>query len=471
MNSILEKPCKLALLIQRNGASRLFHLGYATLLLPTLMEFLPWYADIRVRAHNLLRRINVERDLRRWKSRFEQLPEAGARGNPEGPEDVGQGAGGPGGGWPGSGVTLGSGRAGVQEHYGGDRLKFLNQLEVMYHLGQAGCRVPALLDVDFDRLTLTLSSIPGPVLTAADGADKALVDDLMAELHRVHACGCILHQMDYGDITIEERSGKPYLTGLGAARWHPHLGQRTLGVLRDRDVERFNRLFGAGKLTYRRARQAIRSEKRSRRDRWYAPVYFGAGLRIGPIWKVDRGYGRWHYILEDNLPPLAGKRVLDLGANNAFNAIQVLRHGAAEAIGIERNPEFIAQGNLVKAVFEWADNAQYNFRYVQADMAGLPAMELGQFDLVLALCCLYYLDDAAIARLIRHLSGITGTLVVQCSRAKSAAGRDPHIRARASLPYNLEALKSNGFGEVRVIAAQGYSRPLLIAHRDQSDAD
>jgi hypothetical protein len=471
MHSILEKSHKAVEAIKRNGVIHLFHLGFVTLILPFLMELLPVYAQIRRHAWTLRRRINADRDLHFWRLQKEQLLEVGARRYRLRMDELEPDARYQGSSSQGLQVIAMNGFAGLRKHYDGDKLRFLDEVKALYHLALAGCNVSAILDVDFDCLAITTSYVSGPALPAERMEANRLVDDMFAELKKAHASLFILHELARRDFVVEERTGKPYLVGLGAACHYPHLGERTFGALRDRDVERFNHLFNAERLTYKRAKQAILRENRHAQDNWYAPVYFGAGLRIGPIWKVDRGYGRWRYILKNNLPPLGGKRVLDLGANNAFNSIQMLRHGAAEAIGMELDGEFIAQGNLLQAVFEWADNARYNFHYVHADMAQLPDMDLGRFDLVLALCCLYYLDDEAIARLIQHVSTITGTFVVQCSRTKTADGGDPHIQTKASVAYNLEALRSNGFPDVSVIAPRGYSRPLLIARKDESYAN
>ena len=147
---------------------------------------------------------------------------------------------------------------------------------------------------------------------------------------------------------------------------------------------------------------------------WYAPAYFGSGLRIGPIWSVHSGYGRWHYILKSNLPIQDSSRILDLGTNNGFYAMELLRRGAVEVIGVEPDETRVAQAQFVRAAFEWADNRTYNFRILHANMADVVSMDLGRFDMVIALCSIYYLEDDDISRVIRHVSGITDCFVWQC---------------------------------------------------------
>ncbi len=201
-------------------------------------------------------------------------------------------------------------------------------------------------------------------------------------------------------------------------------------------------------------------------DRRCAPVYFGAGLRIGSIWSVDTGYGCWHYILKHNLPSLSGKRILELGANNAFISIQMLRHGARQVVGIEFNSKRIAQGNFVKAVFEWADNTQYDFRYIQADIAELATMHLGKFDMVIALCSLHYLDDF-FSNLIECISKMANIFVLQHNVDAYIERKHSQAYKRASVEYTVKILKCNGFPATRVIAPFRHGRPLIIAEKEE----
>jgi len=392
----------------------------------------------------------------------------------------------------------------VEKHYKGDKLSFVNEIEALHNLGLAGCNVPAIMDVDFDNLTLTLSYILGFVLreelakkgaflrdrdvnsssafTSLDQKQKRLkriqegkrvlyevidskfVESLFAELNKIHGFRFIWNDIKYGNIIIEKRSRKPYLVDFDWAGHYPRLGNNAFRILRDRDIEKFNLHFGTEKLTHKRMRQRI---KHIKCNKIYAPVYFGSSLSFGNTWNTDVGYGRWHYILKHNLPVLSGKRILDLGCNNAFNSIQMLRSGAREVIGIELNSEVISQGNFVKAGFEWADNRQYRFKYLQANMKELPRMNLGNFDIVLALCSIYYLDDYSMANLVKYISTITNTFVLQCNTATNIDRSNQHTYEKASVEYILNVLRSNGFPVTQAVAPYKYSRPLVIGRKKE----
>jgi tRNA A-37 threonylcarbamoyl transferase component Bud32 len=172
----------------------------------------------------------------------------------------------------------------IEKHYKGNKSSFVNEIEAHYRLGLAGCSIPVIMDVDFDNLTLTFSYISGPVLreelakrgavvrdrdieenrqlTWLDKRKKALrriaesrrvlydvidarfVEDLFAELCKVHEARFIWNDIKYGNIIIEEHSGKPYMIDFDWALRYPRLGKTAWRILCDRDIEKFNVCFG-----------------------------------------------------------------------------------------------------------------------------------------------------------------------------------------------------------------------------------
>jgi len=175
------------------------------------------------------------------------------------------------------------GYVGVEKHYRGNKAAFVNEIEAHYRLGLAGCNVPVILEADFDNLTLTFSYIAGRVLheeLARRGAvvrdrdiegnpqltwlgkrrrasariaesrrvlydviDSQFVEDLFAELCKVHEARFIWNDIKYGNIIIEEHSGKPYMIDFDWALRYPNLGPTAWRILRDRDIEKFNACF------------------------------------------------------------------------------------------------------------------------------------------------------------------------------------------------------------------------------------
>ena len=139
--------------------------------------------------------------------------------------------------------------------------------------------------------------------------------------------------------------------------------------------------------------------------------------------------------------------------------------GAAEAIGIELNKESIAQGKFVQEIYEWIDNRRYNFKYIHSDMKDIVNMDMGKFDMVMALCSIYYLNEADIKYVIKYVSKISDILVLQANTDQHVQRQNPDTYKKASLDYLIRKLKTNGFPDAEVIAPKGYSRPLIIGRR------
>ncbi len=402
-------------------------------------------------------------------------------------------------------LVLIDGVIGVKKNYCGNAASFLTELETLHTLSKAGCNVPTILDIDFENYSLTISFIAGAVIReqlASKGSvlrdrdvninpeftqlspksrwfkrieegkrylhtvvDNSFIEEVYGQILKIHSANIYINDIKYGNIIIEKESGKPYLIDFESAIDLTGMNQKITKMITDYDIDYFNLHFGTDKPTYKSLKRKIKYKKYPSPEKWYAPAYLGAGLKVGALWSLEVGWGRWQYILKGNFPNVTGYRVLDLGANNGFNSLQLLRSGAREAIGFEIDPDAIEQGMFLKSAMEWSDSQKFNFSYIQRSMIDLVSMNLGSFDLVLALCSIYYLEDDEITRLIRHISSITNCFIVQ-GNIESDIGRES-IRTyeKASIKYLKDALEKNGFPQVRVIAPKGYSRPLLIAQR------
>jgi tRNA A-37 threonylcarbamoyl transferase component Bud32 len=172
----------------------------------------------------------------------------------------------------------------IEKHYKGNKSSFVNEIEAHYYLGRAGCNIPVIMDVDFDNLTLTFSYISGLVLreelakkgavvrdrdieenpeltrsgrrkrvlnrisecrrVLSDVIDSQFIELVFAELNKIHQARFIWNDIKYGNIIIEERSGKPYLIDFDWALRFPELGKKSFSILSERDIEKFNECFG-----------------------------------------------------------------------------------------------------------------------------------------------------------------------------------------------------------------------------------
>lgn len=350
------------------------------------------------------------------------------------------------------------GIVGVKKDYRGNRLHFVQETRNLHRLGQAGCNVPAILEMDVEHLTLIISYIPGPVLReelAKRGAalrdrelrqrpdyanmarsertsmriregrralpkvvDEQFIDGLFSQLRQFHAAGVEGNDIKYGNVIIEKRSGQPYWIDFEEPTLRKRKGGACGSPLSERDIEKFNLYFGTEKLTYATIKERIESERAQSGNPWQVPMTFGCGLCIGSLWDVEAGYGLWHCFLKHHLPPFAGQRVLDLGGSSAFYVLQMLRQGAREAVCVEADARSLARAEFVKSAFEWADRTQYNLELVQAGRADIPALQLGSFDLAMGLSP--WLDPApeSVPGLVDHLGTITDSLVLQTQKGE-----------------------------------------------------
>jgi 2-polyprenyl-3-methyl-5-hydroxy-6-metoxy-1,4-benzoquinol methylase len=319
---------------------------------------------------------------------------------------------------------------------------------------------------DFMRLSLKerdLKRIKEGRRVLLESVDQELVDDIFTELKKIHKTGICIGDIKYGNIIIERDSGEPYFIDFEHSRHHG--GPRGLQweARRDREIERFNLQFNTENLTRDRMLRRIDELSSDGSSDWHNPVNFGHGVLVGRPWDVESGEGRWHYILKRNLPPLSGKRVLDLGCSDAYFSVQMLRHGAREVVGIECSNRWIKRAHFVKEGFEWADSTTYNLKVLHARMEKVPTMDLGGFDLVTALYGLHHMGDELIDRVIRHVGTLTNCFFVQCNLDPKEHA--PEVHLRASIDCNIKALERHGFHIRGVVAPPGYRWPLLIGSK------
>jgi tRNA (mo5U34)-methyltransferase len=126
---------------------------------------------------------------------------------------------------------------------------------------------------------------------------------------------------------------------------------------------------------------------------WYHPIEVRPGI-------VTPGTNDARLVLETlDLPAdCRGLRALDLGTRDGFFAFELERRGA-EVVAVD----YLAMTDSGFAVA--ADLLQSRVTYLQRNLYGLSAAELGTFDLVLFLGLLYHLTDPLGAlRIVRSLT-------------------------------------------------------------------
>ena len=398
----------------------------------------------------------------------------------------------------------------VSKDFEGDKSAFIREWFFLSLL-QLEANVPAIWEVDEKRTIIYMNLVPGKSLSEliaeAGGAvrhndsdmnsgnvpyfqnqlevdsiarswSKGILDeDLILELSRqldlIHSMGVVGVNIKPGNVIISKVDGKPYIVDFHGSR-HKRVGNFIWRLLRDRDRLVANRRTGLNLLTEKAVKNHLIKLKKPDYqidNTVYAPIDFGEGHAIGTFWNVTSGTGRWEQFMKERMPSLKDKRILDLGSNNGCMPLMMLQAGAREVIGIELSHHYVDQSCIVKEIFEWRDLRFYNFKPESGNMLKILDKDYGEFDLVTALCTLYYLKENDMIRLVEHVSHIAPKMVVQAVEGNVGSYKDSDKPRRASVSFLSNILRNNGFEQVSVCDysvydSRGCKRPILVGERD-----
>lgn len=294
---------------------------------------------------------------------------------------------------------------------------------------------------------------------AAPAGGAVTPDELQQLMDRAHAAG-VTGVAGSFDRAVRADGDVRFASLSGARRFRKGGAHYLAG--RDADRQAFNRRYGVGLLTEPRARAALRAVKSRMPDTYrdYAPIDFGEGLTIGQIASTDSGTGRWQYCNGPVVAPLVtGRRVLDLGCNNASLSLMMLRAGAREVVGVEVSPEIAEFARLNVQILSWRDQRAYDMTVLTGDMRLFLEQDLGTFDVVTAFCSLYYLPRHDMAAIVRKASVMGSTLVLQANEA-IGSNRPGTLRDLQQI------MAENGYPDVHVHAPAGFSRPMLVGRSE-----
>jgi SAM-dependent methyltransferase len=157
--------------------------------------------------------------------------------------------------------------------------------------------------------------------------------------------------------------------------------------------------------------------------------------RTGPV------LGRLDAIVEAELGPVAGLRVLHLQSHLGDDSVALAQRGAAEVVGVDFSPAAVAAARALAA-----ETGASGVRFVEADLYAAPAAlpgEAGRFDLVFVTWgTIWWLPDiAGWARVAAHFLKPGGALYFADAHPMAmvfdGAGRpdDPDHRPDWFVPY------------------------------------
>jgi tRNA (mo5U34)-methyltransferase len=112
----------------------------------------------------------------------------------------------------------------------------------------------------------------------------------------------------------------------------------------------------------------------------------------------------WPSILSACGGSLAGKRVLDVACNCGGFSVHAARAGASYVLGIDIDPHYIEQANLVKEAVDL-----HNLDFQQLDLMELDPSKHGAFDLVLFFGILYHLENPVLS--LKRISALASNVL------------------------------------------------------------
>lgn len=212
--------------------------------------------------------------------------------------------------------------------------------------------------------------------------------------------------------------------------------------------------------------------------KWYQPVNFGNGITTenwaGTHTKRSYEFGikKWNFIIERNLPDIQGLRVLDVGCNCGLYCVQLSRMGAKKVVGIDSEltwPSWQEQAFFVKEALEWRCGTKYNISYIDSSMEDIPNLGLEGFDLVLALCCLYYLPEKKIHFLLSYFRD-TGCSKIILQGNTNRNDQTLEVFQRAQPKFLAKMLRQAGYDFVSIDQPVLYSRPVVVGSFQSVDS-
>lgn len=212
---------------------------------------------------------------------------------------------------------------------------------------------------------------------------------------------------------------------------------------------------------------------------WYTPIRIDESRviheRTFPYFEIrsemldnnERGEGKWKYIIERNLPDIAGKRVCDIGCNVGLFSYFMARMGAKCVHGYDRtetivqpsNPELprqnvVQQAYFVKNLLQLRDARVYdNLHFYEMDIAQQDFRQL-RYDLFFSTCVLYHFGEGFRA-IMEQVSENHRMVFLQTN-----LGHGGELAEYASLDYHQWLLHSLGYS-VTIDAPEGYAYPVI----------
>jgi tRNA (mo5U34)-methyltransferase len=139
---------------------------------------------------------------------------------------------------------------------------------------------------------------------------------------------------------------------------------------------------------------------------WFHNINLG-GVQTAPgHFLGDYPSVKWQHFKQAVPLDLTGMTVLDIGCNGGFYSIEMKRRGATRVVGIDSDPDYLAQARFA------AEISNVDIEFAQLDVYNVA--QLGEkFDLVLFMGVLYHLRHPLLALDLLYEHAVKNLLVFQ----------------------------------------------------------
>jgi SAM-dependent methyltransferase len=197
---------------------------------------------------------------------------------------------------------------------------------------------------------------------------------------------------------------------------------------------------------------------------WYQNVRFNGEVSAVSSHSKLSGECAWSYIKQLLPESLEGKRVLDLGSNAGLFCIRTAQMGAEESIGIEREPKHLRQCDFLKQYFDTP-----NVKFINSDLENLSAINLGKFDIVLAIAVLYWVGRGSGTAKGHHYDKVYRDKEIKFIQHVTTLSDEFIVRARGSQYNNSEYYSKLfdrcGFNLIKLINEDVGSHEMMLFGR------
>ena len=181
---------------------------------------------------------------------------------------------------------------------------------------------------------------------------------------------------------------------------------------------------------------------------WFHNLELG-GVRTAPDHFLgDYPAVKWRQFADALPKDLSGRTVLDIGCNGGFYSLEMKRRGASRVVGIDSDPDYLAQARFAAEV----SGLEIEFRQLSVYDVGA----LGErFDLVIFMGVLYHLRHPLLALDLIHEHVTRDLLLFQSMQRGSAE----------VAPVGAD----HGFWDLELFEQPGFPRLHFIEHRYAND--